>query len=236
VLRVESSNEQRAECKSRCLTLKNMKLDITTLDQGDLALLQRGLAQTGFYNGTFLGKGGPKTLAAYNAYRESLNPGSIVAKSMIDRFVEILVAEDGVREIPQNSNRGPRVEEYQRATWLDGTGWPWCAAFVCWGLMKLEAEFDFPFARPQTGGAWDFENWAKQQGLVLMKPPGKILKGDIVIFTFSHIGVAREDESNGQVPTIEGNTDSGGSREGNGAYKRTRAKSLIRSVIRLEKK
>lgn len=31
-----------------------------------------------------------------------------------------------VHEVPMGSNSGPRVREYQAATWLGGTGWPWC--------------------------------------------------------------------------------------------------------------
>ncbi|MHA3773681.1 hypothetical protein ACXR0O_19265 [Verrucomicrobiota bacterium sgz303538] len=43
--------------------------------------------------------------------------------------------EEGVREEGGN-NTGPRVQEYQRATWLDGTGWAWCAAFVCFVIRE----------------------------------------------------------------------------------------------------
>lgn len=214
------------------------RLDLSALDPADLSLIQRGLAQAGFYDGTFRGKGGPKTTAAYDRYRASLEPAAPVAgsASLADKFVEILLTKVGVREIPRNSNRGPDVEEFQRATWLAGTGWAWCAAYVCWGMRELEKVIDYPWARPQTAGAWDFENWARQQGLRLFKPADKIRKGDIVIFTFSHIGVAIEDEKNGFIETVEGNTDESGSREGGGVYTKRRAKSLVRSHIRLELK
>lgn len=219
------------------------RLDLSALDPADLSLIQRGLAATGFYEGTYLGKGGPKTLAAYNRYQESLAtvvppvivpPGS--HSTIADAFVDILRSKNGVREIPRNSNRGPDVQEFQSATWLPDSGWAWCAAFVCWGMRELEEEMPYPFERPRTAGAWDFENWALQQGLKLFKPPGTIKKGDIVIFTFSHIGVAIEDEAGGKVRTIEGNTDTSGGREGGGVYEQYRAKSLVRSHIRLEKK
>jgi hypothetical protein len=61
----------------------------------------------------------------------------------------------------------------------------------------------------------------------------QIKKGDIVIFTFSHIGLAIEDEKNGSVRTVEGNTSTSGSREGGGVYLQTRSLSLVRSHIRL---
>ena len=217
------------------------RLDLSTLSIPDRALIQRGLAAAGFYDGTFLGKGGPKTDAAYARYLASFETvaapdGTPMGRDLGDLLVGILRTKVGVREIPRNSNRGPDVEMFQRATWLEGTGWAWCAAFVCWGMQELEKVVDYPFERPRTAGAWDFENWAKKQGLKLFKPADKIRKGDIVMFTFSHIAVATEDEKGGYVATIEGNTDDDGGREGNGVYEKRRAKSLIRSHIRLELK
>lgn len=216
------------------------RLDLSKLLPADLSLVQRGLASAGFYAGTFLGKGGPKTNAAYDRYWTSLAvavaPPAGQSNVLAERLVEILLTKVGVREIPRNSNRGPDVEEFQGATWLDGTGWAWCAAFVVWGMRELEKEIDYPFARPETAAAWGFEEWAKQQGLKLFKPAGTIKKGDIVMFTFSHIAVAIADEKGGFVETVEGNTDDDGGREGNGVYTKRRPKSQIRSHVRLELK
>ena len=212
------------------------RLDLSTLSIPDAQLIQRGLASLGIYDGTFRGIPGPKTQAAYDQFQASFAAVAAGGKSLASRLGEILMTKEGVREIPLNSNRGPDVEAFQASTWLSGTGWAWCAAYVCWGIRELGKEFALPFARPETAAAYGFEEWAKQQGLKLFKPAGKILAGDIVIFTFSHIGVAVADEAGGYIETIEGNTDSGGSREGNGAYRRRRAKSLIRSHVRLEKK
>jgi hypothetical protein len=68
----------------------------------------------------------------------------------------------------------------------------------------------------------------------MFKPRGVVRAGDIVVFTFSHIGVAIEDQRGAAVRTVEGNTDEAGSREGGGVYEKTRALSLVRSHIRLE--
>jgi len=38
-------------------------------------------------------------------------------------------AQIGRHEIPLGSNSGPFVRFCQAATWLPGTGWPWCVAF-----------------------------------------------------------------------------------------------------------
>lgn len=216
--------------------------DLTTLPKPVAALVQHGLKALDFYQGSTEGLPGPKTLAAFEAYLASLEmvkePAG--AKSMTQRLIEILRAEDGVREVPANSNKGARVQEYQAATWLPGTGWAWCAAFLCWGLRKLSEESPLPFPRPQTAGAWDFERWAtedaKAGGVKLYKPrrsTNPIKAGDIIVFTFSHIGLAIEDEKGGYVRTVEGNTSTSGSREGGGVYTQRRAVSLVRSHIRL---
>jgi hypothetical protein len=68
----------------------------------------------------------------------------------------------------------------------------------------------------------------------LRKPhKDNIRRGDILVFTFSHIGIAVGDiGKDGIVQTIEGNTNAEGSREGDGVYRKRRHASKIRSVIR----
>lgn len=157
-----------------------------------------------------------------------------------EAIVEIAKKEIGVTEI-NGSNCGPRVNEYKAATWLPANkGWPWCAAFVCWcvreALTLTGIKETKTFKRPRTAGAWDFENWSKDQdNSTNTKKPhrGDIQSGDIVIFTFSHIGIATSaPDKNGNVRTIEGNTDGAGSREGGAVLAKTRHISKIRSRIR----
>lgn len=159
-----------------------------------------------------------------------------VAGRFADRLVRIAEAEVGVREVPPDSNRGPRVEQFQQSTWLAGSGWPWCAAFVCWAVREAMASEKFEWVRPQTAGAWDFERWAREQpgGLKLLRGSTPAKKGDILVYTFSHIGIAAADMTGGLVATIEGNTNAEGSREGGGVYRQTRSKEQIRSIIRFE--
>ncbi len=160
--------------------------------------------------------------------------------SLASKLVELARKEIGVEEI-NGSNCGPRVNEYKAATWLPADkAWPWCAAFVCWLVREAMRETGLKetatFKRPQTAGAWDFENWslAQDQTTWTLKPHGGDIKaGDIVIFTFSHIGIAAEDnQHDGWIETIEGNTDFAGSREGGGVYRKRRKLSQIRSRIR----
>lgn len=153
-----------------------------------------------------------------------------------ERIVSVASKEVGVRET--KTNGGPRIVEYQKATWLPPGAWPWCAAFICWVLKESGITWTDTFKRPKTAGAWDFENWCKQQdnSVILKKPhKGDIKHGDIVVYSFSHIGIAvGPPDSDGNIPTIEGNTNGAGSREGDGVYRKVRHISKVRSRIRFK--
>tara|TARA_R110000824_G_scaffold252206_2_gene440947 strand:- start:199 stop:816 length:618 start_codon:yes stop_codon:yes gene_type:complete len=182
------------------------------------------------------GQDGPVTWGAI-LNTLSLTPCESTSSDKIStRMVGLAKEQIGVSEI-DGTNCGPIVDEYKAATWLDSTkGWPWCAAFICWLVKEAIKDEDVSFDRPQTAGAWDFENWAKKQdGVELRKPTNHDVKaGDIVIFTFSHIGLAIKDvDLSGDVVTIEGNTNGAGSREGGTVLEKRRHISTIRSRIRI---
>lgn len=159
--------------------------------------------------------------------------------SLASQIPKICNEEVGVEEV-NGTNCGKRVNEYKAATWLDPKkGWPWCAAFVCWVVREAAhrsgVKFTATFKRPRTAGAWDLENWSlDQDASTWTKKPhrGDIQPGDIVVFKFSHVGFAVGSPKNGYVTTVEGNTDSAGSREGGGVYRKRRKLSQIRSRIR----
>ena len=183
------------------------------------------------------GADGPVT---WNAILAKLSTKETTAPkgTIPEKMVSLAREEIGVSEV-DGSNCGPRVDEYKAATWLDADkGWPWCAAFICWLVREAMKGEDASFKRPRTAGAWDFENWAKQEsnrGVELRKPTNEDIKaGDIVVFTFSHIGIAVADvDSSGYVKTIEGNTNGAGSREGGSVLEKNRHVSKIRSRIRI---
>jgi hypothetical protein len=155
------------------------------------------------------------------------------------KLIEIANAEIGVEEV-DGTNSGKRVREYQATTSIGGTGWPWCAAFICWivkqAMEQLGIEETKTFRRPTTAAAWGFELWSlAQDNSTWTKKPtrGDIEPGDIVIFTFSHIGIATSSpDLSGYVCTVEGNTDGQGSREGGAVLAKRRHVSKIRSRIR----
>ena len=183
------------------------------------------------------GADGPVTWNAILAKLSTKEP-TASGGSISEKMVSFAREEIGVSE-GDGSNCGPRVDEYKAATWLDADkGWPWWAAFICWLVREAIEGEDVKFKRPKTAGAWDFENWAKQHstnGVELRKPTNEDIKtGDIVVFTFSHIGLAVKDaDSSGYVVTIEGNTNGAGSREGGSVLEKKRHVSKIRSRIRI---
>lgn len=60
----------------------------------------------------------------------------------------------GQHEEPMGSNTGPFVEECQHDTFLGGTSWPWCAAFVC----KVCVDCGVGLAPNNSAGAHDLAN------------------------------------------------------------------------------
>ena len=156
---------------------------------------------------------------------------------LFEKILNLAKKEIGVEEI-DGTNCGVRVNEYKSATSLDPKeSWPWCAAFICWLFRESMKNGKYTFTRPTTAGAWNFENWClKQDRSVLLKKPhnNNITAGDIVIFKFSHIGIAIScPDENGYINTIEGNTDGEGSREGGAVLQKRRKVSSIRSVIKI---
>lgn len=165
------------------------------------------------------------------------------------KMIAIARREVGTVEHGGN-NKGPKVESYQRATNLEGTGWPWCAAFVDWVVREWLKDAEVREAlkifspqvaeawRPKTAAAFGFHEWAEKSGLMIFDDdPSHVLHtGDIMTFDFSHVGIVVTDRESGGiswVDTIEGNTSHDGSRDGDGVWEKTRNRTLARRFIRI---
>lgn len=158
-----------------------------------------------------------------------------------DALVRIAELEIGVEEA-DGSNCGPRVNQYKSATNLPpGESWPWCAAFVDWCVWEAMNHGEcagqrYTFTRPTTAGAWDLKRWSLAQDVSTQtKSPVQydIHPGDIVIFRFSHVGIATsKPDVHGFVQTIEGNSDLTGSREGGAVGRHVRRLEQIATRIR----
>lgn len=227
-----------------------MEIKLTDLPQPMASLLQVGLKHLGLYDGTTRGIPGEKTQAAYSAFLASWTPppmpvvdlSSVPAAlrvlsqtEMRDLHIRLALAEVGVREEGGN-NRGRRVQQYQDgASDLDGTGWAWCAAFQCFLFDLLGEQCQLPFAKPETAAAFRFEAWARAVRLPVRSKDTKIKRGDLIIYAYSHIGLASTDEdSEGKFHCVEGNTSAGDNRDGDVVANKpkTHATAQIRSIIR----
>jgi len=162
--------------------------------------------------------------------------------SIAEAIAQAAESKVGVRE-SGGANKGASLQPFFDADAYDPNGskpgddgYAWCAAFVCWCTKTAVAGRSTTFKRPTTPGAWDFERWCREQdnSVVLKKPAGSdIRRGDIVILNISHICIATgPPDANGYFPTVEGNTNSAGSREGDGVYAKRRNISAVRSRIR----
>ncbi len=143
------------------------------------------------------------------------------------------------------SNKGPQLRAIFAADNYDPNGskpgddgYPWCASFVCWVVKTAmeKAGRAFTFKRPVTPSAFGFEEWSLAQDASTQtkkNPRGDIQRNDIVIFKFSHIGIATSGvDATGHFMTVEGNTNAAGSREGTAVLRKRRHIDLVRSRIR----
>lgn len=174
----------------------------------------------------------------------------------IQKLVQLALNEVGIREEGGN-NRGTRIVEYQKSTWLAPGPWPWCSAFCCWLMQEwLEdhdvlAELGIPPThwaqieklRCRDASAFGWEKWArerqKQRPQIKVLPETELAKaGDFVIFDFSHIGIVVADQQQGSdiIETVEGNTNGKGERDsesGDGVWRKKRNHTLTKCYIRL---
>lgn len=141
----------------------------------------------------------------------------------------IYMSQVGVRELTGN-NDGPDVLKYQKAAGLT-SGYSWCACFVKWC-------FD------QAGVVTSITAWSptchNKRNIVMMNSTYKkeVQKGDVFTLYYprlkriGHTGFVRRKFGLNSVETVEGNTNSAGSREGDGVYMKVRPKSSIYSITR----
>jgi hypothetical protein len=141
--------------------------------------------------------------------------------------IEIARAEIGVQEVPLNSNRGPRVEEFQRTVGC-GPGDAWCACFVYWCFDQATKNMGKKNPLVKTGGAlasYNLSTGKKIPAVEAKNNPAIIKPGQIFILDFGggkgHTGIITS-VNGGFIDTIEGNTNDQGGREGSGVFGRVR--------------
>lgn len=201
----------------------------TTYGYGSSEGLATAQKEFSTFNGTTVGSGSGASTFSGLAAPIQIN-GSSSAIVLAAR------GEVGVKET--SVNQGPGIAKYWTATEYK-SGYneraPWCAAFVCWCVQQsgIFAEADRPKSASCFKGG-GLEAWARSKApkVILSMHPTKINAGDLVIFSFSHIGIATTaSDLNGSFRTVDGNTYAGGSREGNGVWEKSRTLAKVRSTI-----
>lgn len=141
--------------------------------------------------------------------------------ALTEKALELAISQIGVRETKRN--RGPEVDAYLLSAGLDPTkgSYPWCASFCYWAFQKAARELGVPNPVPRTAGV--MKMWAKSPFWARSGP----VAGAIFIIDHGggkgHAGFV-EYAAPLHIVSIEGNTNDGGSREGDGVYRRTRRK------------
>ena len=172
-------------------------------------------------------------------------PEPIPTSLMMDSL-QIARGQVGVREVPPDSNRGPDVERYLASVGR-GPGDSWCAAFCYWCILQAwrnrhegwtPEEGSPPAPFPRTAWTHEVLLWGSGVPGRLITPTeiaeGKTLPAGAAFLMWGsvnwgtgqgvrHIGfVDNYDALSQEVHSIEGNTNTAGSREGGGVYRLTR--------------
>lgn len=135
------------------------------------------------------------------------------------QLLRVARSQIGYREGSNNDNKYGR--------WYGANNQPWCAMFVSWVAAASGAVDIIPRHAYTPSGA----QWFKSRNLWGLKPR----VGAVVYFNFpgdgvdriSHVGFVEKVNADGSIVTIEGNTNDGGSREGNGVYRKVRRVGIV---------
>ena len=153
--------------------------------------------------------------------------------------IDYATTQIGVLEDPLGSNRGPIVDQYQRAVDLilkpGKPGYYWCAAFTYFCYQQAANQLGLS-CNPHIKTAGVLDHWNKIKNkpgisrisrIQATADPSLILPGAIFIIDhgsgLGHTGIVTE-INQGHLVTIEGNTNAGGSSNGIGVFKRNSRK------------
>lgn len=126
-------------------------------------------------------------------------------------------------------NSGYQVEQYLAAAGLPA-GNPWCASFAAW-VYKECGNYDIPKYPGYV------PNWFPSDRVIAVRDKVKLppKPGDLIGIWFeskkrlAHIGFF-DSQDEKYIYTVEGNTNEGGSREGDGVYRKKRIKRTVHSI------
>ncbi len=146
------------------------------------------------------------------------------------RTLDIAASQVGVRE--HGHNRGPEIDGYCRDIGHDpAKADPWCAIFVCAMVKRACDAIGIPVPIHLTAGVFTLDEQAPPYMRSSVPTAGSIF----ILNGHKHTGLVSADWTGALIQTIEGNTDPGGSSEGDGVYARTRRRSELLCFIDLNR-
>ncbi len=149
---------------------------------------------------------------------------------LAEEALKIATTQIGVQEVPKGSNAGPQVEKYLKSVGL-GKGYAWCMAFVFYCSLEASKKKGTILSLKKTAGVMD--QWNSKPTLRKSIPEA----GDVFIMDFGkgvgHTGLVEKVLSSTTIQTIEGNTNTDGSREGYAVCRRTRSISSCKGFLRI---
>jgi hypothetical protein len=181
------------------------------------------------------GEVGPKTWGKLNAMARAPSGGEhpigrpvggggqvTAPGTLLEAVVCMALSQDGVMEEPPGSNRGQKVDEYNRTAGVSAGSF-WCMSFVYWCFVKASHNAGVANPMPKTAYCPFLYTWAKNHGRLVGTPQ----RGDIFLVrhdgTHTHTGLVTGSDGAGRFTCIEGNTNNDGSNNGIGVFKRSRS-------------
>jgi hypothetical protein len=158
---------------------------------------------------------------------------AISSKILRYRALEYANSQLFVRE-RTGKNDGAEVKLFLKSVGL-GEGYAWCQAFVYWCFEQAAIDLGIVNPIPKTAGVLECYRRAKAAGVSIIHDNPQ--EGDQFIMDFGsgkgHTGLVEFVEGD-KVFTVEGNTNDGGSRDGDGCYERSRFIRSVKCFIRYE--
>ena len=160
----------------------------------------------------------------------------------------VAIAQRDVGQTEQSPNQSPAIKKFWPATsYPEGYGEraPYCAAAVsywvrewlkdpevCKALGKTPSQAEN--WRCKSAAAFGWRDWDRKNGLLVMDDSmnNTLHTGDLMVFDCSHIGIVRDD-TGPWIDTIEANTGSSNTRDGDGIWAKRRHRSVALCFIRL---
>lgn len=138
--------------------------------------------------------------------------------TLSNQALQVAISQVGVKEVPLGSNAGPQVSAYLASVGLP-PGNSWCMAFMYWCFSQAAAQLGVENPMKKSGGV--LNEWQSEPQYHVGTPQ----PGDIFIMDLGnglgHTGIVQAVNGT-SLATIEGNTNTNGSREGDGVYRKTR--------------